>query len=172
MTDKLRGNAIEWNGKEWVYSDTKRPTVDHWREKSCGYCGLHFTKEGHDGCLGTLPGVMNACCGHGDINDAYVQFLDGVIVRGDDASKIMDILRRINMETKDYQVTLYGPLYCEEQMSWTTTVNAKDRLEACDKVCMELDNNKWVEVMNNKKHSILIRSSHVIEFYVEEPKEG
>ena len=32
------------------------------------------TKEGHDGCLGTLPGIMNACCGHGDIDEAYVQF--------------------------------------------------------------------------------------------------
>ena len=40
----------------------------------CGKCKKGPTKEGHDGCLGTLPGVMNACCGHGDINDAYVMF--------------------------------------------------------------------------------------------------
>lgn len=41
----------------------------------CLECGLHRTKQGHDGCLGTLPGdVMNACCGHGNIPDAYIQF--------------------------------------------------------------------------------------------------
>lgn len=40
----------------------------------CGHCGLKRTPEGYDGCLGTIPGVMNACCGHGDENIAYVQF--------------------------------------------------------------------------------------------------
>lgn len=40
----------------------------------CDFCGLGPTPEGHDGCIGTLPGVMNACCGHGDTGVAYVQF--------------------------------------------------------------------------------------------------
>jgi len=40
----------------------------------CNHCNLDPTKEGHDACLGTLPNVMNACCGHGDVNLAYVQF--------------------------------------------------------------------------------------------------
>lgn len=41
----------------------------------CGHCGLDATPEGHDGCLGTLPGdVMNACCGHGNNDSAYIQF--------------------------------------------------------------------------------------------------
>ncbi len=41
----------------------------------CDHCGKSITKEGHDGCMGTLQGnVMNACCGHGNINAAYVQF--------------------------------------------------------------------------------------------------
>lgn len=42
----------------------------------CNYCGLEKTKEGHDGCIGTLIGVANACCGHGVIEDAYVQFFN------------------------------------------------------------------------------------------------
>lgn len=41
----------------------------------CDHCGLKATKEGHDGCLGELPGpVMNACCGHGQDEVAYIQF--------------------------------------------------------------------------------------------------
>ena len=40
----------------------------------CNYCGLPNTKEGHDGCIGTLKNVMNACCGHGHTRAAYVQF--------------------------------------------------------------------------------------------------
>jgi len=40
----------------------------------CGHCGRDATPEGHDGCVGTLIGVMNACCGHGNPEAAYVQF--------------------------------------------------------------------------------------------------
>lgn len=40
----------------------------------CEHCGLEVTPEGHDGCIGTLEGVMNACCGHGKPEAAYVQF--------------------------------------------------------------------------------------------------
>lgn len=52
----------------------------------CGHCGLARTPEGHDGCLGTLPDVMNACCGHGgQAEGAYVQFLDGTRIADDEA---------------------------------------------------------------------------------------
>ncbi len=40
----------------------------------CGYCDMKRTTEGHDGCIGTLEGVMNACCGHGEYKMAYIQF--------------------------------------------------------------------------------------------------
>ncbi len=44
----------------------------------CHHCGLDKTPEGHDGCLGTLPGdVMNACCGHGVTAFAYIQYEPG-----------------------------------------------------------------------------------------------
>ena len=48
------------------------PTIGN--ERLCGHCGKHNTKEGHDGCLGVIPDAMNACCGHGEINDAYIQW--------------------------------------------------------------------------------------------------
>ncbi len=77
MTDFFRGHPTRrGNDGEWYYCDTGEPTVDTWRDRPCGHCGMHFTDEGHDGCLGELPGVMNACCGHGETRCAYVQFPD------------------------------------------------------------------------------------------------
>lgn len=40
----------------------------------CGHCSKHRTLEGYDGCIGYLPNVRNACCGHGEDRSAYVQF--------------------------------------------------------------------------------------------------
>jgi len=50
----------------------------------CAHCNLPPTKEGHDGCLGTLheKEVMNACCGHGSDQQAYIQTWDGKCIRG------------------------------------------------------------------------------------------
>lgn len=69
-----------WRGHEivcdevglWHYCDTGQ-LVSEDPNRDCGHCGLPNTKEGHDGCLGTLPGVANACCGHGVSAYAYVQ---------------------------------------------------------------------------------------------------
>lgn len=48
--------------------------LDGYGKQTCGHCGLNRTEQGHDGCIGTLKGVMNACCGHGQNSTAYVQF--------------------------------------------------------------------------------------------------
>jgi len=95
---KLRGNKIEWNGKEYIYSDTKEPTIKGFFNRKCGKCGKARTNQGHDACLGTLPGVMNACCGHGDKEDAYVQFLDNFVISGKEAIIILDILKKYKEE--------------------------------------------------------------------------
>jgi len=42
--------------------------------EACNECGNKPTIEGHDACIGTLPNIMNACCGHGGRNEPYVQF--------------------------------------------------------------------------------------------------
>ena len=59
----------------------------------CEFCGRKSTSEGHDPCLGTLPGLMNACCGHGQTAEAYIQFMDGFCVRGEDALVIINIIK-------------------------------------------------------------------------------
>ncbi len=52
----------------------------------CAKCKKGPTREGHDGCLGTLPGpVMNACCGHGNDSQAYIQYWGGKRISGSGA---------------------------------------------------------------------------------------
>lgn len=78
----LRGHPIEFKDGEWKYIDTGESTVLTWRTRACGHCKQSETPEGHDACLGTLPGVRNACCGHGSSESAYVQFDAGTELRG------------------------------------------------------------------------------------------
>lgn len=80
--DFLRGHEIYHDGKDWRYCDNHQKTVENWENRPCCACGKENTPEGHDGCLGTLPGVINACCGHGRIGEAYVQFEDKKIIEG------------------------------------------------------------------------------------------
>ncbi|MCM3257046.1 hypothetical protein M3664_04525 [Paenibacillus lautus] len=89
-----RGHEIEFLDGQWVFSDTKEPTQTTYDTRACGYCSMQATPEGHAACLGTLQGGMNACCGHGVREGAYVQFLDSSCVRGEDALTIMDILKK------------------------------------------------------------------------------
>lgn len=72
---KWRGNKIIFIDDEWVYADTGEP-VEINPNRPCGHCGKESTPEGYDGCIGHIPAVMNACCGHGRIKDMYVQFND------------------------------------------------------------------------------------------------
>lgn len=67
---------------EWRYSDDDSLVKDHWKERPCGKCGENFTLNGHDPCITNLPGVLNACCGHGDDSMVYVQFDGGKTIRG------------------------------------------------------------------------------------------
>ena len=57
-----RGWPIVFHNDKWIYADTKKPIT---MERPCRKCGRMPTPEGHDACLGTLPEVLWACCGHG-----------------------------------------------------------------------------------------------------------
>lgn len=72
------GHQIFWDNvnEQWVYEDGTKKN----NHRSCPKCGKIKTKEGHDPCLSKLPGVKNACCGHG-IKEGYLQFIDGTIIR-------------------------------------------------------------------------------------------
>ncbi len=88
---KWRGHVIVFEGGEYRFEDTDAPTAGS--DRPCGHCGDHCTEEGHDACLGTLPGVMNACCGHGEVPMAYVQMPDGAHFQGQPALDLIDKLR-------------------------------------------------------------------------------
>jgi hypothetical protein len=70
----------------------------------CEQCGHHMG-DGPDVCLGLIPGVSHACCGHGDKTKAYAVLggapdvpayllADLVTLRGQDAVTFFDIVRR------------------------------------------------------------------------------
>jgi len=83
----LRGHPIVNVDGEYYYEDTGEPTTTGWKGRPCGHCGKHETAEGHDACLGTLPGVSNACCGHGVRSESFISFENGITVRGFDTER-------------------------------------------------------------------------------------
>jgi hypothetical protein len=87
---EYRGRKIELRKKEWFYSGTDI-LVSNDIFCRCGHCGLDSTKEDHDGCIGELKNVINACCGHGISNDAYVQLSSGVRLGGAKAIEFIKI---------------------------------------------------------------------------------
>jgi len=72
---------------EWVYANDLSSISN---ERPCQRCGMFSTIDGHDACLANLPGVINACCGHGVLdkdNYPYVMFVDKTTLRGEKASE-------------------------------------------------------------------------------------
>lgn len=57
----------------------------------CGKCGRLRGENGHDPCISNTPGVVNACCGHGDSGSAYFMFAFGPTVRGSQHSALTAI---------------------------------------------------------------------------------
>jgi len=90
-----RGHKIRYNEHldEWLFVDDGQRVKDC-PDRPCGYCYLSNTPLGHDGCLGTLPGVVNACCGHGHDDEAYIQFESGEELRGKAAARMFWVIRR------------------------------------------------------------------------------
>lgn len=85
QSSSYRGHRIWFDGSQgaWRYESDGALVKENWEKTPCGKCGKHFTEKGHDPCIANLPGVMNACCGHGNAGEAYIQFSDGQIIRGD-----------------------------------------------------------------------------------------
>ena len=100
----FRGYEIENIKGEWFFSKTKKSVKENYLGLSCGYCGKKDTKEGHDGCIGVLDGVMNACCGHGNKDEAYIQFLNHSTIRGKNALTIIVKKGEINETSKEKNI--------------------------------------------------------------------
>lgn len=64
VTSYQYGHLIEFINGTWIYSDDKTSATISRKCKSCGkLCSLTHP----DPCLGILPFVKSACCGHGVI---------------------------------------------------------------------------------------------------------
>lgn len=107
MSELLRGHKIEEVNGEWVYTDDKTPT--NYRDY-CGHCGKSDTLEGYDGCLGTIPNIMNACCGHGDESMAYIQPYNRRSISGAEAFRIQKGFEVKNICTRIKLTVLVVPM--------------------------------------------------------------
>ncbi len=69
VTCYIRGHLSFWKDeKNWLYADTDKAITD---DRPCPRCDRMATPEGHDACLGHIPNVKAACCGHG-ISEPYI----------------------------------------------------------------------------------------------------
>jgi hypothetical protein len=102
---KFKGHEIYNQDGCWYFVDTNEPALTTWRMRPCGHCNMEYTPDGHDGCIGHLPGVINACCGHGKSAKAYIQFTDGSIIRGPSALERMQEMMTFEVWVEGYQIT-------------------------------------------------------------------
>ncbi len=87
----FEGVAVTDDNSDLFYVDTGKLATG---ERPCGSCGL-VADEGYvpDPCIGMIPGVRAACCGHGDPSQAYIWWASGATSRGD--ACIREFRRRV-----------------------------------------------------------------------------
>jgi hypothetical protein len=78
------GLSIEVKARQVEHGGKKKIEFEFFQgsDRVCYECGKKVKKSEPDACLGNLPGVKNACCGHGDPARSYVHFTNGIILRG------------------------------------------------------------------------------------------
>lgn len=89
----FRGHPTWWDedAGKWRYEDTGEPTPGYGGEvRPCVECGAEHEFNAPDPCLGMLPGVEAACCGHGDRERACVRFTSGVVLEGFEVRRLSD----------------------------------------------------------------------------------
>lgn len=89
MKSNSRGHIIKYVSGDWVGEDGPHITLNG----GCTKCGEEPNERGHAACIKNLPGVKNACCGHGYPSYAYIQFKDGRCVYGEEAIKQQEKLK-------------------------------------------------------------------------------
>lgn len=81
-------NAYEDSEGQVRFWDDDSPVDD--QERPCIRCGkIPGESGGDDPCLGHLPGVKAACCGHGAWR-GYIMFTDGTVVTFNSKSTKID----------------------------------------------------------------------------------
>ncbi|MBP2045247.1 hypothetical protein [Methanobacterium aggregans] len=83
----IRGHKVCFSDKtpekefsKEYYEDDGCEVLDR-TERPCIKCGKKPSPEGYDACIGELPGVKYACCGHG-VEDGHIIFENGTTLKG------------------------------------------------------------------------------------------
>lgn len=78
-----RGHEVTRLNNQWVWADTD---YQPYQDRPCVHCHLPPTAKGHDACIGTIPNVRAACCGHGRVGEMYVSYGSGrAVLHGEEA---------------------------------------------------------------------------------------
>ena len=82
-TAHIGGHKVCWDEKlnEYLYQDGGQ-LVGKEALRDCKKCGKPMNWREPDPCLGILPGVAYACCGHG-AEEGYIYFHSGIVIRGE-----------------------------------------------------------------------------------------
>lgn len=79
----VRGHlAVALESGDFFYVDPLEPCEYN---RPCINCNKFPTKEGYDACIGFIPNIKAACCGHGIDEHAYILFEDGKYINGKNA---------------------------------------------------------------------------------------
>lgn len=70
---QMRGHFVRWNGSDWRYVDDNSLVT---APRPCALCRQPCALGEPDPCLGFIPGVRGACCGHG-VMEGYILYHDG-----------------------------------------------------------------------------------------------
>lgn len=105
-----RGHKIKRVGNNWFFCDINQNVLD-FNIRECGYCGKVPHPEGYDACIGFIPGVESACCGHGIKKEAYIVFRSGVLKRGSSAVKAIKRLKNEIRELSDHLRKFFPGFY-------------------------------------------------------------
>lgn len=94
-----RGNPCYWNEADVACYMDGTPLPDNPAdERPCIKCGQSPTPEGYDACLGHIPGVFSACCGHG-VENGYILWQAGGIKHpfADEPTAETEIRKRVRL---------------------------------------------------------------------------
>lgn len=79
LSGYVRGRPTRWSDESeaHVFVDSgERVPADGGVEPPCPFCGKRAEPGGPDPCLGELPRVESACCGHG-VHEGWIRFDEG-----------------------------------------------------------------------------------------------
>lgn len=126
--------------EEWVYDDDNSPANI---ERPCKRCGHMPLPDGEDYCLGHIPGVKAACCGHG-AEPGYIMLESGQTFY-EEVGFTRPSEFKIGSETVDNdKQKIYIDQYLKGEVHSTVSIlcsneDFKDNMQNMEKICRLLN---------------------------------